>query len=107
MKLRTKLTLFNTISKLVIVTIFVLLLPVLIKSISQRYTDARLLKQKNKMLEIINNQDVPKYRLHDITGDDPANHPSRSALFQLHTETAGANHQDKIDRAQIPKFRVV
>jgi len=61
LKLKTKLTLFNTISKLVIVTIFVMLLPVLIKSISQRYTDTRLLKQKNKLLQIIKNQGIKSY----------------------------------------------
>ena len=54
MKLRTKLTLFNTLSKLVIATIFVLLLPALIKSINQRYNDNRLLKQQAKLLQIIN-----------------------------------------------------
>ena len=44
MKLRTKLTLFNTISKLVIVVLFVSLLPVLIKNINHqlyRYTPAQ------------------------------------------------------------------
>jgi two-component system sensor histidine kinase ArlS len=53
LKLNTKLTLFNTLSKLVIVTIFVLLLPVLIRNINQNFTDNKLLKQKNKVLQII------------------------------------------------------
>ena len=53
MKLKTKLTLFNTISKLVIVTLFVLLLPVLIKNINQNFTDNKLNKQKDKLLQII------------------------------------------------------
>lgn len=61
MKLQTKLTLFNTISKLVIVTIFVLLLPVLIKNINQSYTDSRLRKQKNKLLQIIKTQGINTY----------------------------------------------
>ncbi|MDP9047510.1 MAG: ATP-binding protein [Bacteroidota bacterium] len=61
MKLQTKLTLFNTISKLVIVTIFVLLLPGLIKTINQTYTDNRLRKQKNKLLQIIKNQGINNY----------------------------------------------
>lgn len=58
MKLNTKLTLFNTLSKLVIVTIFVLLLPVLIKIINQSYTDGRLRKQKSKLLQIIRSQGI-------------------------------------------------
>ncbi len=61
MKLKTKLTLFNTISKLVIVTIFVLLLPRLIKNINQSYTDSRLRKQKNKMLQIVKSQGIKHY----------------------------------------------
>jgi len=61
LKLKTKLTLFNTISKLVIVTIFILLLPGLIKNINQNYTDNRLRKQKNKMLQIIKTQGIKTY----------------------------------------------
>lgn len=58
MKLKTKLTLFNTISKLVIVTLFVLLLPVLIRNINQSFTDSRLRKQKNKLLRIIHTSGI-------------------------------------------------
>jgi len=61
LKLQTKLTLFNTISKLVIVTIFVLLLPLLIKNINQNYTDNRLRKQKNKLLQIIKTEGISTY----------------------------------------------
>ena len=53
MKLKTKLTLFNTISKLVIVTLFVALLPVLIKNINRNYTDNRLRKQRDKVLQTV------------------------------------------------------
>lgn len=53
MKLRTKLTLFNTLSKLVLVTLFVLLLPVLIRNINQSFTDNKLQRQKKKVLGII------------------------------------------------------
>jgi two-component system sensor histidine kinase ArlS len=61
LKLRTKLTLFNTISKLVIVTLFVLLLPVLIKNINQNYTDSRLRKQKDKVLQTVKNLGIKYY----------------------------------------------
>lgn len=61
MKLRTKLTLFNTISKLVIVTIFVLLLPSLIKKINRIYTDNKLRKQKDKLLKIVDAQGIKSY----------------------------------------------
>ena len=61
MKLKTKFTLFNTISKLVIVTIFVLLLPGLLKNVNQVYTDSKLNKQKEKLLQIIQTQGINSY----------------------------------------------
>jgi two-component system, OmpR family, sensor histidine kinase ArlS len=53
LKLQTKLTLFNTISKLVLVTLFVLLLPSIIRNINQNFADNKLQKQKKKVLQII------------------------------------------------------
>lgn len=61
MKLQTKLTLFNTISKLVIVTLFVLLLPGIIESINKNYTDSRLVKQRDKLLEIVHKKGIGSY----------------------------------------------
>jgi two-component system sensor histidine kinase ArlS len=61
LKLQTKLTLFNTFSKLVIVVLFVLLLPGLIKNINLRYTDSRLVKQKEKVLQTIKEFGIQNY----------------------------------------------
>ncbi|WP_133300234.1 sensor histidine kinase [Mucilaginibacter terrenus] len=61
MKLRTKLTLFNAISKLVIVTLFVLLLPAIIENINKNYTDNRLVKQKEKLLQIVKEKGIKSY----------------------------------------------
>ncbi|MBD1364671.1 HAMP domain-containing histidine kinase [Mucilaginibacter sp. ZT4R22] len=61
MKLKTKLTLFNAISKLVIVTLFVLLLPSIIESINRNYTDERLIKQKDKLLQIVKEKGIQTY----------------------------------------------
>jgi signal transduction histidine kinase len=61
LKLKTKLTLFNAISKLVIVTLFVLLLPVLIRNINQSFIDNKLHKQKNKLLKIIKPSSIKNY----------------------------------------------
>ncbi|MFD0766280.1 sensor histidine kinase [Mucilaginibacter lutimaris] len=61
MKLRTKLTLFNAISKLVIVTLFILLLPNIIENINQSYTDSRLIKQKDKFLERVKENGIKFY----------------------------------------------
>nr|WP_183562129.1 HAMP domain-containing sensor histidine kinase [Mucilaginibacter sp. SP1R1]MBB6150277.1 signal transduction histidine kinase [Mucilaginibacter sp. SP1R1] len=61
MRLRTKLTLFNAISKLVIVVLFVLLVPVLIRNISSNYVDSKLTKQKNKLLQIVKTRGIEAY----------------------------------------------
>jgi two-component system sensor histidine kinase ArlS len=58
LKLETKLTLFNTLSKLVIVILFVLLLPPVIRNINQNFTDSKLRKQKTKLLQIIKSTGV-------------------------------------------------
>lgn len=61
LKLQTKLTLFNTISKLVIVLLFVLLLPTLIKNINHTYNDDRFRKQEAKLLQIVKEQGISVY----------------------------------------------
>ncbi len=61
MKLNTKLTFFNAISKLVIVTLFILLLPNIIENINKSYTDSRLIKQKDKLLQIVREKGIKNY----------------------------------------------
>ncbi|MDB5025346.1 MAG: histidine kinase [Mucilaginibacter sp.] len=61
MKLGIKLTLFNTISKLVIVVLFVLLLPTLIRDINRNYTDNWLRRQKDKVLKIVMGPGIKNY----------------------------------------------
>jgi signal transduction histidine kinase len=61
LKLGTKLTLFNTISKLVIVVLFVLLLPTLIRDINRNYTDNWLRRQKDKVLKIVMGPGIKNY----------------------------------------------
>jgi two-component system sensor histidine kinase ArlS len=67
LKLKTKLTLFNAISKLVIAVLFVLLVPFLIKIISHNYVDKNLIKQKNKFLQIVKDQGIKNYIPDDET----------------------------------------
>ncbi|MBS1522027.1 MAG: sensor histidine kinase [Bacteroidetes bacterium] len=61
MKLGTKLTLFNTISKVVIVVLFVLLLPTLIRDINRSYTDNWLRRQEEKVLKLVNGPGINNY----------------------------------------------
>ncbi|MXV14647.1 sensor histidine kinase [Hufsiella ginkgonis] len=61
MKLHTKLTLFNTLSKLVIVVLFVMLIPLLTRKINQSFIDNRLLKQKDKVMQVIDSLGIRYY----------------------------------------------
>ena len=61
MKLETKLTLFNTLSKLVIVILFVALLPKIIQKINQNFTDNKLRKQRDKLFELIRTSGIKDY----------------------------------------------
>lgn len=66
MKLSTKLTLFITGSKLVIVLLFVLALPFLVKHIASEYTNYTLKQQQKKVLTIIKKNGADYY----FQGDD-------------------------------------
>ena len=61
MKLLTKLTLFITLSKMLIVILFVLLLPFLISLVSFQYTNYYLGEQKKKVLAVIEKNGVDYY----------------------------------------------
>lgn len=61
MKLSTKLTLFITGSKLVIVLIFVLALPFLVKQIASEYTNYTLKQQQKKVLSIVKKNGLDYY----------------------------------------------
>lgn len=61
MKLLTKLTLFITLSKLLIVILFVGLLPLLVKRVSFQYTNYYLEQQKKKVLAVIQKNGIDYY----------------------------------------------
>lgn len=61
MKLSTKLTLFITGSKLVIVLLFVLALPFLVKQIASEYTNYTLKQQRKKVLGIVGKNGLDYY----------------------------------------------
>lgn len=61
MKLLTKLTLFITLSKMLIVILFVLLLPSLVNRISFQYTNYYLGQQKKKVMAVIDKNGVDYY----------------------------------------------
>ena len=61
MKLLTKLTLFITLSKLLIVILFVLLLPSLIDYVGFEYSNYYLAQQKQKVLDVIKKNNIDYY----------------------------------------------
>ena len=91
---------FNTISKLVIVTLFVLLLPELIKNINQNYTDNRLRKQRDKVLQTVNALGIKNY-IQDGEGY-AAYTPIKDAYVSLDGDTLAEN----LDTIQNEKRKV-
>ena len=61
MKLQTKLTLFQALSKTVIVVLFILLLPGLVASVISGYTNHQLEEQKQKVLRNISRNGIDYY----------------------------------------------
>src|SRR5580658_1623859 len=61
MRLLTKLALFISFSKLAIVILFVMLLPVLVTEVASRYTHYSLQEQKKKVLSVINKNGIDYY----------------------------------------------
>lgn len=61
MKLYTKLTLYNALSKILIVAVFILLVPSIIQQLANSQTDAQLRTMKNKTLAIVNRVGVKEF----------------------------------------------
>lgn len=61
MKLSAKLTFFITVSKLVIVLVFVATLPILVKEIASNYTNYTLKQQRKKILSIVDKNGLDYY----------------------------------------------
>lgn len=61
MKLLSKLTLFISLSKLIIVVLFVLILPSLVERIASEYTNSYLRQQKNKVLQAVTRNGINFY----------------------------------------------
>lgn len=61
MKLLTKLTLFNTLSKLAIVFLFVIILPFLVEGIASQYTNYSLRQQHKKVMQVIGKNGIDFY----------------------------------------------
>ncbi|PSL47356.1 signal transduction histidine kinase [Chitinophaga niastensis] len=88
MKLFTKLTLFITLSKMVIAILFVLLLPFLVEDIAFRYNDYYLKEQRKKVLNVIWKNGIDAY----LQGEE--NYGSYTMLKEeyISMEPAGKNN---------------
>ncbi|POY35737.1 two-component sensor histidine kinase [Solitalea longa] len=91
MKLLTKLTLFITLSKLVIVALFVALLPTLIENIAFQYTNYYLREQKDKVMSVVNRNGVDFY----LQGD--SSYGSYTMLKEEYISLEPAQQQTKRD----------
>ncbi len=96
MKLLTKLTLFSTVSKLLIVVLFVLLLPILMQQIAFRNTNKALEEQRAKVLKEVKQkgfdyyfQGQDEYGSYTMLKDEFISlEPTDTAYKNIHLETA-------------------
>jgi len=96
-KLLTKLTLFITLSKMLIVILFVLLLPFLISLVSFRYTNYYLGEQKKKVLAVIKKNGVDYY----LQGDSAyASYTMLKEEYISLVPAAAHNVRDTIETSQ-------
>ena len=58
MKLQTKLALYNTISKIIIILGFAALIPSMVKEVAVNHIDKRLLAKQNKIMKIVQRGDI-------------------------------------------------
>ncbi len=97
MKLLTKLTLFITLSKLLIVVLFVILLPSLVKRVSFQYTNYYLGEQKKKVIATIKKNGAAYY----LQGDSA--YASYTLLKEEYISLFPASHKilrDTIETSQ-------
>lgn len=97
MKLFTKLTLFITLSKLAIVVLFVLLLPVLVNNVASDYTNYYLREQKKKVLKAINGNGIDYYLQGE--GSYGSYTMLKEEYISLEPDTTGTLH-DSIETSQ-------
>jgi signal transduction histidine kinase len=96
-KLLTKLTLFITLSKMLIVVLFILLLPFLISLVSFRYTNYYLEEQKKKVLAVIQKNGVDYY----LQGDSAyASYTMLKEEYISLTPAVSNNVRDTIETSQ-------
>lgn len=97
MKLLNKLTLFVTLSKLLIVLLFVALLPTLVNRVSFQYTNYFLGQQKKKVLHVIDKNGIDYYLQGDST------YASYTMLMEEYISLVPANNNNVRDTIETSK----
>jgi len=97
LKLLNKLTLFVTLSKLLIVLLFVALLPTLVNRVSFQYTNYFLGQQKKKVLNVIDKNGIDYYLQGDST------YASYTMLMEEYISLVPANNNNVRDTIETSK----
>jgi signal transduction histidine kinase len=61
MKLRNKLSLYSTLSKLLVLVAFIIIVPILISFVSTQHTDYRLMNMKDKVIRLVNKVGIKEF----------------------------------------------
>lgn len=100
MKLQTKLTLFNLLSKLVFSALFIGFLPLIIERINTRQTDNELVKKREEVISLISEAGIDPFIVSDTTGGFGSFNILKEEYISLERDTSGEewNHIDVTKR---------
>ncbi|MEX1241422.1 MAG: HAMP domain-containing sensor histidine kinase [Cyclobacteriaceae bacterium] len=98
MKLRSKFAVYNTLSKIVIVLVFVIIMPVLIKEVAIINTDIQLQKKKEQVLFILENEGISSF-IEEGSTDGYGSYNLLKEEFISLEETDSALYLDEIENS--------
>src|SRR5688500_6785036 len=98
MKLHSKFAVYNTVSKIVIILVFVIVLPVVIKEVANINTDRQLRTKKEQVLFILENQGILSF-IEEGSTDGYGSYNLLKEEFISLEETDSALHPDVIENS--------
>ncbi|MEO5603368.1 MAG: HAMP domain-containing sensor histidine kinase [Cyclobacteriaceae bacterium] len=98
MKLHSKFAVYNTLSKVVIIFVFVIIMPVVIKEVAIINTDRQLLEKREKVLFILENEGISSFIAEGSTGGYGSYNLLKEEFISLE-ELDSVQHLDEIENS--------
>src|SRR5688500_7691179 len=98
MKLHSKFALYNTLSKIVIILVFVIVMPVVVKEVALINTDRQLQQKKEQVLTILESEGISSF-IEEGSTDGYGSYNLLKEEFISLEETPSALHLDEIENS--------